>query len=84
MGLKTALHGGNSSLPQSDLLHRQRRLTGRHMLIDLLHLLHKDLPVLRHLDGGHRRAQNLNLVLLQDTLLGQLHAAVQSCLSAEG
>lgn len=54
------------------------------MLVDLLHLLHKDLPVLSHLDGGHRGAQHFHLVLLQDALLGQLHAAVQGRLAAEG
>lgn len=53
------------------------------MLIDLLHFLHKDLPVFSHLDGGHRRSQNPHLVLLQDAQLGQLHAAVQSRLTAE-
>lgn len=54
------------------------------MLIDLFHFLHKDLPVLRHLDGGHRRSQNLHLVLLQDAALGQLHATVQGGLTTEG
>lgn len=54
------------------------------MLIDLFHLLHKDLPVFGHLDGGHRRPQNLNFVLVQDAQLGELHTTVQRRLTAEG
>lgn len=66
------------------LLHGQRCFTGGHVLVDLLHFLHKDLPVFRHLDGGHRRSQDSDVVLFQHTLLGQLHATVQSRLTAEG
>lgn len=54
------------------------------MFVDLLHFLHKNFPVFRHLNGGHRRSQNLDFVLLQDALLGELHAAVQSCLTTKG
>lgn len=53
------------------------------MFIDFLHFLHKDLPVLRHLDGGNRSPQNLDFVLLQNTQLGQLHATIQRCLTAK-
>lgn len=66
------------------LLHRQRRFTRPNVFVDLFHFLHEDLPVLRHLDGGHWRSQDLDFILLQNTQLGQLHAAVESRLTTEG
>ena len=66
------------------LLHRQSRLTGSDVFIDLFHFLHKDLPVFSHLDRGHRCSQNLYCILLQDAQLCQLHAAIQSRLTTKG
>lgn len=66
------------------LLHRQRRLTGSDVFIDLFHFLHKDLPVFSHLDGGHRCSQNLYCIFLQDAKLRQLYTAIQSRLTTEG
>mmetsp|Transcript_18365 Transcript_18365/g.28644 ORF Transcript_18365/g.28644 Transcript_18365/m.28644 type:complete len:839 (-) Transcript_18365:393-2909(-) len=66
------------------LLHRGHRLGLRDLLVDLHQLLGEDVAVLRGLDDRDLRAQHLHVVLGQDALLLQVHAAVQRRLAAHG
>ena len=65
------------------LINRICRLTRCHFLPNRLHLLGKDLPVLRIDDGLDRRTEHLHVVLAQGPCCIQLNATVQSSLTTE-
>lgn len=67
----------------SHLLQRTGRLAGGHVLSDLCHPGGKGTPILGQLNGLHGRAQDPDPVPSEHPSLGQLHAAVQSCLAPE-
>ena len=65
------------------LVDRRGHLGGKHRLAQLLAQLLEQLAVLGALDRLERRAQNLDLALLQNALLGQLHRQVQTRLATQ-
>ena len=56
---------------------------GKHRLAQRLAQLLEQLAVLGALDRLERRAQNFDLALFQNALLGQLHGEIQTRLSAQ-
>ena len=65
------------------VLHGGDHLAGHAGLADALHGVLKELPVLRLINGLRARAQQAHMVLLQKTLLGQLHGEGQARLPAK-
>ena len=58
-------------------------LRGEHRLAQRLAQLLEELAVLGALDGFERGTQNLDLALLENTLLGQLHRQIEARLTAQ-
>ena len=73
------LAGGGAGLLQVGGRVRLDRLD-----VDLVHALHEEFAVFGVDDGLHRGAEHLDAVGLEDTVLVELHAAVEGGLSAEG
>ena len=69
---------------QTHLLHRVCCLAGSDRLGNLCQLFSKLLSILRHLNGGDGRAQDLHIVLPQGTTLFQFDTTVESGLTTEG
>ena len=65
------------------LLDRVRHLRRKHRLTQRLAQLLEELAVLGLLDRLERRAEDLDLALPEDALLGQLHGQVQTRLAAQ-
>ena len=55
-----------------------------HLDADLLHRVAEQQPIFGHLDRGDRRADQLDLVLLEDAELVELHREVERRLAADG
>ena len=50
----------------------------------LIKTLNELFPILRVYDSLHRRAQNLNAIPFQNTVLVQFNATIEGCLAAKG
>ena len=67
----------------STLINRRSHVRRQHRLTELLAELLEQLAVLGTLDRRETRTQDLDLALIQDTLLGQLHGQVQTRLATQ-
>ena len=65
------------------LVNGRSHIRRQHRLAELLAEVLEQLAVLGTLDRREARTQNLDLALLQDTLLGQLHGQVQTRLTTQ-
>ena len=66
------------------LLYVLTSLTLDGLYVDLIQTLHKKLSVFCVHDGLDGCAKNADIILLKNTVLIELDAAVESCLAAEG